>query len=273
MNNEKVENKESAFDFSSRVFTKEFFSELEKHNKAILSAIKSCNKDIEKIAFNLYWIYQEKAYKAMGHVSIMDYAREYFDIEKSTTYNYISIVERFGARDKDGNLTLKGFGSDYKDYSYSKLLLLSSIQEDDINYLDINPDMSVRDIKKAIKNAISTGTISDPSLTSHNNSVSDYAKKPEPDLHQSISDINRLIASCNKDNELSVSNISESNLDDNDSSCELYTDLISSFPYEVIKTGEVSLVLQRSFESYLNDHPEIDSDRCYVEVKICYSTK
>lgn len=139
---------------SPDVYSPEMLKELDKRSKNIRFAITRMDVDIEKASVNLYWIYSTKAYKAMGHDSIIDYALAEFDISKSTTYNYITLTERFGHRGEDDKLLFDGFDEKYKSYSSSKLNLLVPLTDEDIEYLDIKPEMSVRDIKKRIKDAV-----------------------------------------------------------------------------------------------------------------------
>lgn len=138
---------------SPDVYSPEMLKELDKRTKNIRFAITRMDLDVEKASVNLYWIYSTKAYKAMGHESIIDYALAEFDIAKSTTYNYITLAERFGRRGEDDSFLFDGFDEKYKSYSSSKLNLLAPLTDEDIEYLNIKPGMSVRDIKKKIKRA------------------------------------------------------------------------------------------------------------------------
>lgn len=145
---------------SPDVYSPEMLKELDKRSKNIRFAITRMDVDIEKASINLYWIYSTKAYKAMGHESIIDYALAEFDISKSTTYNYITLAERFGHRGEDDKLLFDGFDEKYKSYSSSKLNLLAPLTDDEIDALCINPEMSVRDIKNNINRAKKGGTYS-----------------------------------------------------------------------------------------------------------------
>ncbi|MDE7275378.1 MAG: hypothetical protein K2N98_00760 [Lachnospiraceae bacterium] len=136
--------------YSIEAFSKETLAELDKRERAVRTALNGIDKNMEKVAFNLYWIYSNKAYKAMGCESITDYALDTFDLSKSSTYSFISLVERFAARSENGSITDK-FDDKYKGYSSSKLSLLVNLTDEQIEGLDINPAMSVRDIKKRIK--------------------------------------------------------------------------------------------------------------------------
>lgn len=140
------------------VFSKEILAELTKREKAVRTALNGIDKNMEKVAFNLYWIYSNRVYKAMGCESITDYALNTFELGKSNTYSFINLVERFAAHSEDGSITDK-FDDKYKGYSLSKLSLLANLTDEQITESDINPAMSVRDIKKLLKKADSEDTI------------------------------------------------------------------------------------------------------------------
>ncbi|MCM1234552.1 MAG: hypothetical protein NC489_31000 [Ruminococcus flavefaciens] len=138
---------------SSDVYSSGMLKELDRRSKNVRFAITRMDIDIEKASVNLHWIYSAKAYKAMGYESIIDYALSEFDIAKSTTYNYITLAERFGRRGGDGEFSFDGFDKKYASYSSSKLNLLAPLTDEEIDGLGISPEMSVRDIKKKIKRA------------------------------------------------------------------------------------------------------------------------
>lgn len=138
--------------YSIDAFSKETLAELDKREKAVRIALSGIDKNMEKVAFNLYWIYSNKAYRAMGFQSITDYALNKFELGKTNTYSFISIVESFAAHSEDGSIADK-FDNKYKGYSISKLSLLVGLTDKQIEELEINPSMSVRDIKKLLKKA------------------------------------------------------------------------------------------------------------------------
>lgn len=133
------------------VYSADTVKELTKRVKAIHSALSVVEKNFIKISFDLYWIYTSKAYKSMGCESITDFAQKEFGLSKTTTYDYLNLVERFGERDKEGKLLEGKIDPVYKDYSTSKLSAISGLSDKEIKSLDITPDMSTRDIKKAVK--------------------------------------------------------------------------------------------------------------------------
>lgn len=132
------------------IYSKEMLKELDKRVKTVKTALSGIDKNFEKVAFSLYWIYVNKMYKAMGHESIIDYAENVFDFGKTTTYSFISVVERFAAHSEDGSVA-DSIDAKYKGLSISKLSLLVKLKDDEIHSLGILPSTSVREIKRLVK--------------------------------------------------------------------------------------------------------------------------
>lgn len=151
------------------LFGKEMVESFNKHGAAVEFALNNIGMNMELLAFNLYWIYMNRAYRIHGFDSIAAYASSRFDMSKSSVYNFISLVERFGERDEKGRL-LPCFGEAYKDFSLSKLSLLTGLTDGEIKKLGIVPSMSVRDIKKQIRGSRNAGV----------------SASPEPDTRQTL---------------------------------------------------------------------------------------
>jgi hypothetical protein len=162
------------------IYSAETLKELDKHYKAVKSALSGIDKSTEKITFNLYWIYDSATYKAMGCDSIADYASKNFDLGKSSTYSFIQIAERFGKRDDAGHI-LDCFYDKYKGFSSSKLSLLVDCTDEEIEKLGITPSMSVRDIKKAVKGLYVQAEIEEEETDSAGESEEDTAGDSEGD--------------------------------------------------------------------------------------------
>ena len=126
------------------VYSKESVEEIERRTKIIKAELKKAETSFFKIAFNLYWIKENNAYKALGYDNIEQYAFEEFGIKKTTCYDYLNVVERFGLS-KNG--VINDLQSDYKSYSSTKLIAMSSLTDTEIKE-NIKPDMSVSEIKK-----------------------------------------------------------------------------------------------------------------------------
>ncbi|MBD5532844.1 MAG: hypothetical protein HDQ98_11735 [Lachnospiraceae bacterium] len=101
-------------------------------------------------AFILYEIDSDGLFRLDGYNSIVDFGMAMFGIQKSTIYNLIDIVGRFGAKIESGKPVTE-IADKYKGFSQSQLGVMVGHTDDELD--SITPDMSVRDIKKALKNS------------------------------------------------------------------------------------------------------------------------
>lgn len=117
--------------------------------------LKNCGDNIRKnyikISFLLNEIEQTECYLDDGFESTTDYASKVLNIQKTTTYNLLKIGKDFISEKGDRTvLTDKG-----NDYGVSQLQALLPIGVEKAKELHnegvISPDMSVRQIKQAIK--------------------------------------------------------------------------------------------------------------------------
>lgn len=188
------------------IYSKEMLNELQRRVRIVKTALNSVEKSMEKVAFNLYWIYANKAYKAMGCESITDYAFQKFDFQKTTTYSFINIVERFAVRNEDGSVG-ESFDTKYKDYSSSKLSVLVNLTDEQIEESGITPDMSVRDIKKLVRKINDDDiSVSSENAVTGRTAVTD-TESAGPDTQYSV---------VVKDNELSLPVSDSGNTDNTD---------------------------------------------------------
>ena len=97
------------------------------------------------IALAVHHIYRTKSYELVDYKNICELAKDMFGFSKSTCYNFINIVEKFGC-EKDG---VWGIDEQYKKFTYSQLLALIDVDAQKISLF--SSDMSVRDIKSKVK--------------------------------------------------------------------------------------------------------------------------
>lgn len=133
---------------STNPYQKELIAEFKKRSDNIKKSIGGIDKSMETIAFNLYWIYLKEAYKSVGCENIVQYAEKNFGYSKSTCYSFISVVEKFAAKDDNG-VMLEKFDSSVKGYSISKLSLMTGLTDEQLKSL--KPEMSVREIAKYVR--------------------------------------------------------------------------------------------------------------------------
>lgn len=130
------------------VYSKEMVTEFNKRTKTIKDSIGKIDTSFEKIAFALYWIYDNDAYKAKGCDNIITFAKKEFGYEKTTCYSLMNVVEAFAERNEAGQIVEK-FRPEVKGFSVSKLSLMVGLSSEDIK--NLSPTMTVKEIKKYVK--------------------------------------------------------------------------------------------------------------------------
>lgn len=122
--------------------------EVKTRGLAIRNELKKVDSAFERIAFNLYWFYENKAFETVGYKNIYDMASKEFGIARGTTSNFINVVDRFAERDENGNIIEK-ISDNYKNFKSSQLIVMLGKSDEELK--EIDADMSVREIKKALK--------------------------------------------------------------------------------------------------------------------------
>lgn len=154
-----------------------FAKEAQKRNKTIKTELARIDSSFEKIAFSLHWFYRNGAHEQLGYKSFAELAFKEYGIAKQTAYNFIGVVDRFAERDETGEIVDK-IREEYKDFQSSKLIALLDVVDDE-QLAEFDATMSVRDIKKKVKemNSDEDGSENsdiDPSNSNNdNNSVID----------------------------------------------------------------------------------------------------
>ena len=135
------------------IYSAEFITEIKKHSASIRNELKKVEGAFNKIAFNLYWIYKNEGFKPLGYKNVYDFAKVEFGIAKGTCNGFINVVEKFGKR-IDGKVT-EEIDDNFKDFKSSQLLLMTNLS--DVDLQSLSADMSVRDMKKKIKEMTGKG--------------------------------------------------------------------------------------------------------------------
>lgn len=164
-----------------------FAKESEKRHKSIKAELAKIDSCFEKIAFNLYWFYETKGFEQLGYKSIAEFTAKEYGIAKATTYNFINVVDRFGERDENGAITGK-IREEFKNFKSSKLVALLDVPTGE-QLEEFDADMSVRDIKKKIKEL----TADDSATDSATDSETDATDDSEGVIDVEATEINRQI--------------------------------------------------------------------------------
>ena len=164
------------------LYSKEMLTEFNKRSRIIKQELGKVETSFSKIAFNLHWIYKNEAFKELGYKDVYSFAKSEFSIARGTCSNFINVVERFGKR-IDGVVTDQ-IDDSYKKFKSSQLVLMLGVSYDDIKNFDEN--MSVRDMKKAIK-----GTSTDSKPSSKKASSGSDSESEQEETYVESKEINR----------------------------------------------------------------------------------
>ncbi len=118
-----------------------------KHLKALDNAVKACKKGFLGIAFNLYWLKDTCAYQEVDgkeYPTIEAFARDKYDISRSTCLAYIAVVEKFGKINLETN-EIDSLKDEFKDYSSTALITMCAMDNEMLS--KCNPNMRVKDLK------------------------------------------------------------------------------------------------------------------------------
>lgn len=120
--------------------------------KKINNTLDKIKDDFVYIGFLLWEANYYKHYLAKGYVSIVEYAEKELNFKKSTTYNFISVCEKFSSkREKDGYPSMN-LDPKFKDFSFTQLIEIKTLS---LEHMDsFNSNMSKREIiekKKELK--------------------------------------------------------------------------------------------------------------------------
>lgn len=93
------------------------------------------------ISCALWEIYHNEYYRIDGYKTIVDFAQDKYDFRKSTTHNYIKVMEKFGEI-VDGKA--KGLKEQFKPFKCSQLIYMLTFTPEQLE--SVKPEWSVRDI-------------------------------------------------------------------------------------------------------------------------------
>ena len=126
-------------------------------NKLIHTEIENYSKSQLKIAIVLKTVYDKKLYEVQGYKNIYDYANDEFNIARGTVSNWLMIVNNFCTlNEQTGFYTLD---ERLKDFSITQLVLLRQLTIEQIEELEITPDLSTRNLKALIKEKLNINAI------------------------------------------------------------------------------------------------------------------
>lgn len=118
-----------------------------RHLKALDSAVSMAKRGFLGIGFNLHWFKDTLTYQSIGgkeYPTIEAFAKDRYDISRSTTLAYIAVAEKFG-RVNPGTGEIDALKDEYKDYSPTALITMCAMDEETLALC--SPKMKVKDLK------------------------------------------------------------------------------------------------------------------------------
>lgn len=118
-----------------------------RHLKSLDSAVSMAKRGFLGIGFNLHWFKDTLTYQSVEgkeYPTIEAFAKDRYDISRSTTLAYIAVVEKFG-RVNPGTGEIDALKDEYKDYSPTALITMCAM--DDETIAKCKPNMKVKDLK------------------------------------------------------------------------------------------------------------------------------
>ena len=140
--NEMNEIKEEIQENDAALFKKADISRLGTLEAQIKKGFQKASDAYFSIGSALWTIHHHGYYRINGFKNIADYAYERFELSKSTSNNYIRVIERFA--DIDGGKVL-GIQEKFRLFSCSQLVAMLTFSPELIE--KVTPDMPVRKIK------------------------------------------------------------------------------------------------------------------------------
>lgn len=117
--------------------------EYKRLNGVISNSMKNLESNYIKLAVALHEIDAGQFYILDGYKSIVEYAKEKYGIQKTTVYNYLGLVDRFGLTADSKPL-----------YTSQQMIAMLPALRGSAEISDFTPDMSVREIKAKAKQFI-----------------------------------------------------------------------------------------------------------------------
>ena len=133
------------------IITAEDKKEFHRLDEIICGSMDSISKSGYAVAFAIHTIYAKNLYRVDGYKNVYSYALERYGLSRTTCNDFINMVDRFGKISGNDKECITEIVPEYELYGNSQLLAMKGYTDAEIADAKINPSMSVRDIKKALK--------------------------------------------------------------------------------------------------------------------------
>lgn len=151
--------------------------EAETHLNNLRDALVKAAIFMAMIGYELKWFKESGRYRFLNnkYKTFEEFALEEFRLARATAYNYIKVFDEctICTLGEDGKTPCIEMKNEYKDYSFSQLLEILRLRDDEkeSGLQMINPSMSVREINRTLKelrntsNSINAEKTTDASVT------------------------------------------------------------------------------------------------------------
>ena len=133
------------------IVTVEDKNEFKRLDNIVYESMGNISKFGYAVAFAIHTIYIKKLYRVDGFKNVYSYALERYGLSRTTCNDFINMVERFGKISGSEKEYITEIRPEYELYGNSQLLAMKGYNDAEIKDAKINPSMSVREIKKALK--------------------------------------------------------------------------------------------------------------------------
>lgn len=122
--------------------------------KYIKQDLRNNEKNLMEVAQRIARVKEDELFKIGNYENINDYCAKEFNLDRRRVHECLKVVYRFCEKRKyyNGYSTSYCVKSFFKDYDYSKLVLMHDITEEEITQIGIVPDMTYREVKKRVNN-------------------------------------------------------------------------------------------------------------------------
>lgn len=116
--------------------------------------LRTNEKNLLEVAQRIARVKEEELYKIGNYKNINDYCLKEFNLDRRRVHECLKVVYRFCEKIKYYNSYSTSYcvKSFFKEYDYTKLVLMHDMTEDEIIKLGIVPNMSCKEVKKIINN-------------------------------------------------------------------------------------------------------------------------
>ena len=150
--------------------------ELSERIKTLDTLVKNLTKNFVKIGYELVLIRQKKLYKELDFKTFEDFVQTQYGFSRSSAYNFINVCLKYSVKDDAGQPT-KLLSKEYAKFSSSQLVAMLKLNDEAIAQVD--PNATIKDIKKLSASKTSEANSSDESEEDEENEDADKKEKKE----------------------------------------------------------------------------------------------